>query len=261
MQLIALQYAPSWLDKSSTHATVERLLAAADLSPGALVVLPEMCDTGWSLDIDAAVAGDTRTWALAVAARFDISLCIGFAELAGDDRGSNCSLIAHANGTLGPLYRKMHPFSFGAEAKVYDGGDALIVDRCGSVPIGLSICYDLRFPELYRHNALAGAEIFTVIASWPTERAAHWRALAIARAIENQAYVVAVNRVGSDPTFTYGGGSLIVSPLGEVLAEGANGEEVLSAAFDRDMLDKWRTTFPALSDTRPNLLGISSAQD
>ena len=104
---------------------------------------------------------------------------------------------------------------------------------------------------------LKGAEIFTVIASWPIERAAHWRALTIARAIENQAYVIAVNRTGTDPHWQYGGGSLIVSPLGEVLAEGGSEPCVLKAHFERPVIDDWRKRFPATKDVHSHLLGIT----
>lgn len=255
MQLIALQYAPTWLDKPKSHATVERLLANTAISPGALVVLPEMCDTGWSLDINAATACDTVNWAVETAARFDVSICVGFAERVGADRGVNCSVIAHADGSLSQTYKKMHPFSFGAEEDVYDAGQERIVALCDDIPVGLSICYDLRFPELYRHLTLDGAEVLTVIACWPEERASHWRALSIARAIENQTYVVAVNRVGNDPTFTYGGGSLIVSPQGIVVAEASACEDVITADVDRDALRAWRATFPALDDVHNKLLG------
>ncbi len=96
----------------------------------------------------------------------------------------------------------------------------------------------------------------TVIASWPRERAAHWRTLAIARAIENQAYVVAVNRTGSDPSYTYAGGSLVISPLGEVLDEGGTTEDAMvCGVFDRATLDDWRRRFPALVDLHRPLLG------
>src|SRR5690606_2545669 len=94
------------------------------------------------------------------------------------------------------------------------------------------ICYDLRFPELWRLGALAGAEVFTIGASWPDARQHHWRSLLIARAIENQAYVVAVNRVGRDPHLGYAGGSMIVSPMGEVLAEADAAPQVIQAELD-----------------------------
>ena len=112
-----------------------------------------------------------------------------------------------------------------------------------------------RFPELFRLAALAGAEVFTIGASWPAPRAAHRRALAVARAIENQAFVVACNRIGRDPGSDHAGDSFVVAPSGEVIAEGGDAENVLVASLDRAELLRWRDRFPALRDLRRSLLG------
>ena len=106
-----------------------------------------------------------------------------------------------------------------------------------------------------RSTAAAGATVFTIGASWPAARASHWRSLLIARAIENQCFVVACNRVGRDPKHAYGGGSLIVDPLGVVLAEGDDQPRVISADLDPAVLEEWRRRFPAWSDRRASLLG------
>ena len=104
-------------------------------------------------------------------------------------------------------------------------------------------------------TASAGAEVFTLAANWPETRKAHWRALLVARAIENQAYVVAVNRVGADPSLRYAGGSMIVAPTGEILDEAGESPQVLTAALDLDAMRSWRAEFPMLRDVRPELLG------
>ena len=122
------------------------------------------------------------------------------------------------------------------------------------------ICYDLRFPELWRLAALAGAEVCTIGASWPDPRQHHWRALIIARAIENQAYVVAVNRTGNDPHCAYAGGSIIVSPMGEVLAEANDRPAMLTAQLDLPALRTWRAEFPVLRDIHRDLLGSIEAR-
>ena len=254
MQLIALQYPPSWEDKASSHLLVEEMLEDIQPEAGSLVVLPEMSDTGWSFNLDAVVAGDSPGWAAATARKHRLHLQVGYAESGPDQKAFNCTVIARPDGSLGPVYRKMHPFSYGREIDHYESGDSVVVDRLPRAAVCPTICYDLRFPELYRHAALAGAEVMTVIASWPGVRAAHWRALAIARAMENQAYVVAVNRTGSDPSFDYAGGALIISPHGEVLAEGGTEAGAVQAGFDRTVLENWRNTFPALADIRGDLL-------
>ena len=129
------------------------------------------------------------------------------------------------------------------------------VRACGGAAVCPLVCYDLRFPELWRVAALAGAEVFTIGASWPEARQAHWRALLIARAIENQAYVVGVNRVGRDPSHQYRGGSMIVAPGGEIIAEAGREPTVVDAELDPEALRRWREEFPALQDVRPELIG------
>jgi predicted amidohydrolase len=146
----------------------------------------------------------------------------------------------------------MHPFSFGEEGKHYAGGEGAVVVDVGGTRVGLSVCYDLRFPELYRR--MAGAEVVVVIANWPVAREGHWVTLLQARAIENQCYVVGCNRVGRDGGNTYGGRSLIVGPRGELVADGAAWEHVVSGQVDVGSVHAWRAAFPALQDIRGDLL-------
>jgi predicted amidohydrolase len=269
MQLFALQFAPTWEDKDASHSTIERLLEAAEPAKGDLVVLPEMCDTGWSFNHKVTTTQDSLNWAGSVSKRLGIHLQVGYSELCPDGKGRNCTTIMRPDGTHGPVYRKMHPFSgspikfsqggsnSGSEEDNFTRGETIVLDHVGEMTICPTICYDLRFPEFYRHGALAGAQVFSVIASWPVQRAAHWRALAIARAIENQAYVVAVNRIGSDPSMKYAGGSMIISPQGEILADAGGSEGAIRAKFDLAELLDWRERFPVLQDLQRDLLGAA----
>ncbi|HSI35394.1 MAG TPA: nitrilase-related carbon-nitrogen hydrolase, partial [Tepidisphaeraceae bacterium] len=115
-----------------------------------------------------------------------------------------------------------------------------------------AVCYDLRFPEQFRAGVEAGAELFLVIANWPIKRENHWLTLLAARAIENQAYVLGVNRAGTDPTFTYGGRSILVDPHGVTRADAGIAESVLTADVDPTLVRQWRTDFPALRDRTPS---------
>jgi predicted amidohydrolase len=163
------------------------------------------------------------------------------------------------DGSVAGSYDKVHLFSPAREDRHYAAGRAVtVVDvptHEGTWKVCPLICYDLRFPEVFRLAALAGAEVFTVGANWPAPRALHRRALAVARAIENQAYVVACNRIGRDPNVEYAGDSFIVAPSGEVIAEAGDAERVLVADLDRAELLRWRDRFPALRDLRRGLLG------
>ena len=254
-----MQFDIVWEDKRANHEIIEAMLREAagrsEVTPGTLVVLPELGDTGFSMNLDRIVDDQTIQWACDLARRLRIFLQVGYAERGADGRGRNCAGIVDPRGELIATYRKVHPFSYGREAQFYSGGDRIVIARCGDALISPMICYDLRFPELWRLSALQGAEVFAIGASWPAARQHHWRALLMARAIENQAYVVAVNRIGADPHLKYAGGSIIISPKGEVLAEANDKAATLSAELDLESLRQWRREFPALRDVHRELLG------
>ena len=256
MQLHLVQYDIIWEDKAASHARADALIDAAAPAPGGLIVLPELGDTGFSLDLDAIVDDRSRTWAASLAKRTACWVQHGWADRNDAGRGINIAGIFSPSGELLCEAHKLHPFSMDREHEVFVGGEALqLAAGVADAMICPLTCYDLRFPEAFRLAALAGAEVFTVAASWPASRAHHWRALAIARAIENQAIVAAVNRTGTDPNLSYIGGSLIVSHTGEVLAQANDRECVLSADADLDALGRWRQTFPCLRDARSDLQG------
>ena len=119
------------------------------------------------------------------------------------------------------------------------------------------VCYDLRFPEAFRRATVAGANLLLVIANWPTPRLAHWTQLLIARAIENQAYVVGVNRCGADPQVPYPGGSVVIDPRGQIITQLDSKPGVLRADLKLAELLEYRQAFPALADIRPEFLGLS----
>lgn len=257
MRFAAVQFDIVWEDKPANHALIEQMLdrAEPEIEPGTFVLLPELGDTGFSFNLDRIVDGRSLEWARGLAKRRAIWLQHGYAERGPDGKGRNCAAIIGPSGDVRSIYRKVHPFSYGKEIEHFTGGDELLVHQCDDFIICPQICYDLRFPELWRLGALHGAEVFTIGASWPAARQHHWRSLLIARAIENQAYVVADNRVGNDPKIAYVGGSIIVSPTGEVLAEAGDEPSVLQAELDPDALRQWRRKFPALADIHRELLG------
>ena len=256
MKVMALQYAPAWLDPQTTHAMIEEHVDRASPPEDAFIVLPEMCDTGWSLDSRSTTRSDCLAWATNLAVRRRIHLQVGFATQVSRPPGAaNAALIVHPDGSHSPIYEKVHPFGFTEEPEHYAAGDRVVIERVGPFRVAPSVCYDLRFPELHRLSVVAGAEILAIGANWPRPRAAHWRALVIARAIENQAFVIATNRTGSDPTFDYGGASLIVDPEGRILAEAGEDPVMLEADIDPETLRSWRREFPALRDRRRELLG------
>lgn len=163
----------------------------------------------------------------------------------------NKALVFEPAGELIGFYAKMRPFSPGGESDHYVAGAKPMTFRSGEWGISPFICYDLRFPELFRAAAAAHQpELYLVIANWPEKRITHWVRLLQARAIENQAYVVGVNRVGSDPAYVYNGRSVIVDFNGEIIVEAGAGEGVIQGELDLEPLRKYRQGLPFLQDLK-----------
>jgi predicted amidohydrolase len=179
----------------------------------------------------------------------------GVVTRASDGRGRNDAVVYAPDGALVTRYAKLHPFSFSGETNHYQAGDEIELIDIGEFRVAPFVCYDLRFPEAFRRAVRAGAEVLVVIANWPAAREAHWLALLAARAIENQAYVVGLNRVGSDPHLSYSGKSLILGPRGETLVAAGTAEQLLVAEIEKAPLEEYRCQFPALADMRDDLLG------
>ncbi|MFK5635259.1 carbon-nitrogen family hydrolase [Ornithinimicrobium sp. LYQ103] len=167
----------------------------------------------------------------------------------------NTSVVLDPQGRICATYRKIHRFGFaGGEPRLMEGGAQIVVvdlpAPADALTVGLSTCYDLRFPELYRAQLDLGAELFVVPAAWPAARVEAWRFLLRARAVEDQCFVVACNTAGEHAGVPMGGRSAVVDPWGTVLVEAGTGEEVLSVEIDTDAVDAARTSFPVLADRR-----------
>jgi predicted amidohydrolase len=180
----------------------------------------------------------------------------GAAMRGRDGRVRNKALIFSPAGDLLAFYAKMRPFTPGGESDHYVPGEQPVTFSWGDWTVSPFVCYDLRFPELFRQAAASQQpELFAVIASWPEKRILHWVRLLQARAIENQAYVIGVNRVGQDPYYVYKGRSVIVDPNGEILADAGEGERWISAQLDLENLRKYRQGLPFLKDLAAVLAG------
>ncbi|MFR9798109.1 carbon-nitrogen family hydrolase [Streptomyces sp. MS06] len=167
----------------------------------------------------------------------------------GDGQLYNTSLLVSPSGELAAAYRKIHRFGFDkGEAVLMGAGSELVTARLPWTTAGLATCYDLRFPELFRGLVDAGAETLVIPAGWPERRRAHWTLLARARAVENQAFVLACGTAGTHAGVPQAGHSIVVDPWGEVLAEAGPGEQVLTVDFDPGRVAVTREEFPALKD-------------
>jgi predicted amidohydrolase len=256
-------------DEERFDARVDRVAAlVAEQAGHDLVVLPELWGaTGFDYTRWGAEAQPLDgPWARAMADAARAAGCVlhagSFVErlpepgVDGNDL-ANTSLLLDAAGSPLAVYRKIHRFGFGAgEPRLMEAGERVVVTEIpsgtgGSVQVGLSTCYDLRFPELYRHQVESGAELFLVPAAWPAARVAHWTLLGRARAVENQCVVVQCNTAGTHAGYEMGGHSQVVTASGEVLAEAAGGtQQVLSVDVDLEATTAYRRAFPVLDDRR-----------
>lgn len=253
MNALGVQLDIAWEEPRANFARVEQLLAGRPPAPGSLVVLPEMFSTGFSLDVAKtaqAPAREADSFLRALAMRFDATVIGGVVSPAGNGLGRNEAVTFSPDGTVLARYVKQRPFSRVNEHLVHEAGAETVSFRWGGFTVAPFICYDLRFPELFRDAARAGADLFVVIAAWPAGRIEHWLALLRARAIENQAWVIGVNRCGAEPDAIYNGRSLVVDPLGKIIADAGEGEGLLEAAVDVETARAWRAEFPALRDAR-----------
>lgn len=261
MRAHLVQLSIAWHDKAANHDRVATLLDKADVQPGDIILLPEMFDTGFSFDVEATNDKNGQTLQFLLDLADDLGAMVQGGRTVAACHAQHCAarniMTAVAPGQRVLCeYTKIHPFSLGGEQARFPGGSEVVVYQHADFTIAPAICYDLRFPELFRAALAMGADTIAIGACWPAARAAHWRALLIARAIENQSYVLGVNRVGADPDTTekpglkYAGGSIIVSPRGEIVGELDAQEGVLSAEIDAKEIRRWRDLFPAWKDRR-----------
>ncbi|HEX3625616.1 MAG TPA: carbon-nitrogen family hydrolase [Verrucomicrobiae bacterium] len=256
MMVYGCQFNIEWEDKPANFGRVRSLLRKRRISPKSLIVLPEMFATGFSMNAGAVAeptSGPTVVFLRELAIELRSYVLGGFARYAGQNIYNAAVCMAPSGGCVAH-YAKLHPFSPGGESQHYSAGDRLAVFQWGDLKVAIFICYDLRFPEIFRAAVSQGTDVMVVIANWPCRRQSHWTALLRARAIENQAYVVGVNRCGQDPILDYDGGTAIFDPYGRAVAVAGRRESIVSAKLDPNVPSQWRKDFPVLKDIRCDFL-------
>jgi predicted amidohydrolase len=231
-------------------ASLVREQAGADL-----VVLPELWTTGaFAFESFGAEAEPLEgpTYEVMAKAAADAGVWLHAGSIPERDPEGplyNTSLVFSPAGELAAAYRKIHRFGFDkGEAVLMGRGEQLVTVRLPDTTVGVATCYDLRFPELFRGLVDAGAETLVIPAGWPERRRAHWTLLAQARAVENQAFVLACGTAGTHAGVPQAGHSIVVDPWGEVLAEAGADEEILTVDFDPAKVGGTREQFPVLKD-------------
>lgn len=240
----------AWEDPRANHDAVLGILDKAVVSRGDVVLLPEMFDTGFSFNIERTRdAGGTLSFLCELADDLGVAVQAGRTVAACHAcNGRNVMTVVAPGSRVLCEYTKIHPFQ--REAERFEAGGEVVTYAWGELTFCPAICYDLRFPELFRIGLKKGAQAFAIGACWPRVRAHHWRALLIARAIENQAFVFGVNRTGKEPNVVYGGGTLAVGPTGEVLGELDDRAGCLSVEVDVAAVLEWRKAFSAWKDAK-----------
>jgi len=252
MRVALVQMDIAWEDWPASHAIAAGHLKRAADAGADLAVLPEMFATGFSMDaakIAQPAGGPTEKWLLGISRELSLHLIAGVAET-GAPLPVNSALLVSPGGDV-KRFQKIHPFTFAGEEKVFTGGSGVVTWEVAGARVTPLVCYDLRFPEPFR-LAAPETDVFTVIANWPDRRRAHWQTLLRARAIENQAYVLGVNRVGDGGGAHHAGDSAAISPWGETLASAAEIETVLVVDVDPGEVARSRARFSALADRRPS---------
>jgi predicted amidohydrolase len=250
MRIALVQHDIVFEDRDATLSRLEPQVARAAAGGARLVSLTEMFATGFSMRTELTAEepdGPTARWMVEQARRHDVWLAGSRPELIpGDERPTNCLLLVSPDGEI-TRYPKIHPFSYAGEDEHFaPGSDTVTVDVEG-LRLSLFVCFDLRFANVFWDLARE-TDAYLVVANWPGSRRDHWTRLLDARAIENQAYVLAVNRVGEGGGLAYTGDSRVVAPGGEVLVTAAHAETILFADVDPAEVARTRDAFPFLRD-------------
>lgn len=252
MRVAVLQSDIVWEDPQANFARLRPWIANAAGAGARLVVLPEMFACGFTMRSERVaepVDGPTTEFLREQAQQQRLWICGSLPERpSGSERPYNTLVLAAPDGRLF-RYRKIHPFTYAGEDASYAAGSQFLMVDVEGLCITFFICYDLRFADEFWATA-RDTDCYLVPANWPERRRRHWMSLLAARAIENQAYVAAVNRVGTGDGLTYSGDSRVVNPWGEVLCAAAAQETLLLAEIDPARVREARTSFPVMQDRR-----------
>lgn len=254
LKVVLAQIDIAWEDKEKNKRKCEDFILQALNQQPDLIIFPEMTLTGFSMNVvktaEASNDSETYTFFDHLAIKYQVAIAFGYTVQEQDKILNRLCIVKDGKKLLG--YDKIHPFSYGKESLFFDRGNKVIGTKIKDVYLSAFICYDLRFPEIFRVAAKKNDFIF-VIANWPQKRQLHWETLLQARAIENQCYIAGINRTGTGDGIVYSGGSLIVDPYGTIIAQSRSEEEIITAKIDGLLTRQYRTDFPALSDSRDDL--------
>ena len=253
MHVHCLQIDIAFGDVRKNITKVKQLMAALPENVDT-VVLPELWTTGYALkQLPKLVTAEIFTTLKTLAKQYHVDMIAGSVATETDGQFFNTLVVINKAGEVVHRYDKVHLFRLMDEEQYLAEGTGMGTFKLNGIEQAGVICYDIRFPEWIKTQMLNQAKVLYVVAEWPKARIDHWRTLLIARAIENQAYVVACNRVGEDPNNVFGGHSMVIGPWGDILAEAGETEAALTVELDLAEVDVVRKNIPVYEDRRPSL--------
>lgn len=256
-KIACLQMDIAFGNPEKNYETAISLIEKASTENPDIIVLPELWTTGYDLvnlkDQADAEAREAAAFLKELATKHNAHIVGGSVANKTEAGIENTMLVFDKNGDLSGKYSKLHLFQLMDEHLYLAAGKQKGLFSLDSRKFAGLICYDIRFPEWVRAHALEEVEAMFVVAEWPIQRLEHWRALLIARAIENQSYIIACNRSGSDPNNKFAGHSMIIGPWGDIIAEAGEEQEILTAEIDLEQVKEARSRIPIFADRRPEL--------
>lgn len=254
MRIGLIQLNTIWETKRKNFTRAENFVKKAALKKCDVVVLPEMFNSGFTMNISLIAErknGETSKFLAEQSKKHDINIIAGYAiKNLESKKGFNQGVIYNRKGKCIKTFTKIHSFSYAKENEYFVSGDKVVTFELEGMPSSIFICFDLRFPEVFRRVAKKVHAIF-VLANWPSTRMEHWATLLKARAIENQCFVIGVNRIGKDGNgINYCGGSKIYGPLGHEICSGSETDEFIFGEINSQEVLEARQAFPFLSSMR-----------
>lgn len=252
MKIALIQMDTAWESRKANYAGAEKFFKKAAGEACDLIVFSEMFDTGFSMNLSTLSEdeeGGTAEVLSCLAKKYGLNVIAGFAaKTPGSKKAKNLAVVFDRSGSHIASYTKQRPFAFAEEDKYFSPGASSVVFTVEGVKASVFICYDLRFPELFRDVAKE-VRLILVLANWPTTRKDHWETLLKARAIENQCFVIGVNRTGKDGNgISYPGASHVYGPMGNDICTGGPKEQFVSCEIDPEEVSEVRSRFPFLDD-------------
>jgi len=243
-------------EPSKNFENVKQMIENVIIQKPDIIILPELWTTGYDLtrlnEIADTNGETTATFISEIAKKYQVNIIAGSIAKKSEAGVTNTMLIFDRSGNCIGEYSKLHLFQLMDEHLYLQPGENKGLFKLEGISAAGMICYDIRFPEWIRSHTTKGAEILFVVAEWPLPRLEHWRTLLISRAIENQCYVVACNRAGSDPNNTFAGHSMIIDPWGEILSEANTEASTLVTTIDLQKVKNVRKQIPIFQDRRPD---------